>query len=88
VGACCHKCDDQARPGEGAIVATGGGQQLGTFAGALGGQDGVAAAHQPLPGKVWGGDVNEVVFVEQGQLQGVGLHEGSWETISCRNGCE
>ena len=54
----------------------GGGQQLVAFAGALGGQGGVAAAHQPLAGKVRGGDLDEVLLIEQRQLQRVGLDQG------------
>ena len=47
----------------------GGGQQLSACAGAVLGQYRVAAAHQPLPGKVRGVDLDEVLLVEQRQLQ-------------------
>ena len=54
----------------------GGGQQLVAFAGPLGGQRRVVAAHQPLAGIVRGADLDEVLLVEQRQLQRVGLDEG------------
>ena len=42
----------------------GGGQQLAAFAGPLLGQGGVVAAHQPLAGKLRGGDLEEALLVE------------------------
>ena len=54
----------------------GGGQQLVAFAGPLGGQRGVAAAHQPLAGIVRGVDLEQVLLVKQRQLQRIGLNEG------------
>ena len=62
--------------GDGGELFFGGGQQVLAFAGPLFGQGGVAAAHQPFAGIVRGGDLGEVVFVEQGQLQRLGLNEG------------
>ena len=50
-------------------LGVGGGQQLVAFAGALGGQGRVAAAHQPLAGIVRGADLEEVVLIEQRQLK-------------------
>jgi len=40
------------------------------------GQDGVVAAHQPLAGKLRGGDLEQVLLVEQRQLQSTGCDEG------------
>src|SRR6476646_4669937 len=54
----------------------GGGQQLAAFAGAFGGQGGVAAADQPLAGVVGVGDGHQVLLVEQRQLQRVGGPQG------------
>ena len=62
--------------GDGGQLGFGGGQQLVAFAGALGGQGRVAAAHQPLAGVVRVADLNQVVLIEQRQLQRVGLDEG------------
>ena len=47
----------------------GGGEQLGAFAGPLGGQERVAAGDQPFSGVVGVGDLGQVGLVEQGQLQ-------------------
>ena len=47
----------------------GGGQQLVAGAGAVGGQDGVAAGDQPFAGEVIGGDLGQVLLVKQGQLE-------------------
>ena len=57
-------------------VLFGGRQQLAAFAGAFVGQGGVVAAHQPLPGKIRGGDLDEVLLIKQRQLQRPGGHEG------------
>ena len=47
----------------------GGGQQVLARAGAVGGQDRVAAGDQPLAGVVRAGDLGQVLLIEQGQLQ-------------------
>ncbi len=47
----------------------GGGQQLLPGAGAVGGQHGVAAGDEPLAGEIAGGDLRQVLLIEQGQLQ-------------------
>jgi hypothetical protein len=47
----------------------GGGQQLLPGAGAVGGQDRVAAGDEPLAGEVSGGDLREVLLVEEAELQ-------------------
>jgi hypothetical protein len=52
------------------------GQQLGAFAGALVGQRGVVAAHQPLAGVVRMGDLEQVLLVKQRQLQRPSFDEG------------
>ena len=57
------------RGGDRGAGGLGGGQQLGAFAGALGGQGRVAAGDQPFAGVVGVGDLGEVLLVEQGQLQ-------------------
>ena len=62
--------------GDGGEFFFGGGQQLLAFAGALLGQRGVVAAHQPLAGKLRGGDLEEVLLVKQRQLQRALLDEG------------
>ncbi len=54
----------------------GGGQQLAAFAGALFGQHGVVAAHQPLAGKLRGADFEQVLLIEQRQLQRALLDQG------------
>src|SRR5512142_1961558 len=46
-------------------VRLGCGQQVLALAGALGGQDRVAAGDQPLPGVVRGADLGEVLLIEQ-----------------------
>ena len=43
----------------------GGGQQVFALAGPVGGQHRVAAGDQPLAGEVVGGDLGEVLLVEQ-----------------------
>ena len=48
----------------------GGGQQVFPLAGPVGGQDRVAAGDQPLAGVVVGGDLGEVLLVEQAELEG------------------
>ena len=55
--------------GDLAQVGLGGGQQVLALAGALGGQDRVAAGDQPLAGVVRAGDLGQVLLVEQRQLQ-------------------
>ena len=45
-------------------------QQLFAFAGAFGGEVGIAADDQPLAGEVGRGDAGHVALVEQRQLQG------------------
>ena len=47
----------------------GGGQQVLALASALLGQQRVAAGHQPLPGVVRAGDLDQVLLVEQAKLQ-------------------
>ena len=44
-------------------------QEVFAFAGAFAGQDGVAAGDQPLAGEVRGGDLGQVLLIEQRQLQ-------------------
>ena len=57
-------------PGEdGGQQLLGGGQQVVAGAGPVGGQDRVAAGDQPLAGEVLGGDLGQVLLVEQGQLE-------------------
>ena len=62
--------------GDGGQFFFDGGQQLTAFAGPLGGQHGVVAAHQPLAGKVRGVDLDEVLGVKQRQLQRTVVDEG------------
>src|SRR6478735_1432140 len=62
--------------GDGGQFFFGGGQQLTAFAGPLGGQHGLVAAHQPLAGKVRGVDLDEVLGVKQRQLQRTVVDEG------------
>ena len=50
-------------------VGLGGGQQAFALAGPLGFQERVHAGHQPLAGEVRGGDLGQVLDIEQGQLQ-------------------
>ena len=50
-------------------VGLGGGQQRFPLAGPLGFQERVLAGHQPLAGEVRGGDLGQVLGIEQGQLQ-------------------
>ena len=50
-------------------IALGGGEQVFALAGALGGEIGVAADHQPLAGKIGSGDAGHVALVEQRELQ-------------------
>ena len=50
-------------------VGFGGGQQAFALAGPLGFQERVLAGHQPLAGEVRGGDLGQVLGIEQGQLQ-------------------
>jgi hypothetical protein len=45
-------------------------QQVLAFAGAIGGQDRVAAGDQPLAGVVRAGDLGQVLLIEQAHLQG------------------
>ena len=47
----------------------GGGQEVFALAGPLGGQHRVAAGDQPLAGEIPGGDLREVLLIEQRQLQ-------------------
>ncbi len=54
---------------EGGEQLLGGGQQVLADPGAVGGQDRVAAGDQPLAGEVIGGDLGEVLLVEQAELQ-------------------
>src|SRR5207253_4572037 len=54
---------------EGGEQLLGGGQEFFAGAGAVGGQDRVAAGDQPLAGEVGGGDLGEVLLIEQGQLE-------------------
>ena len=54
---------------EGGEQLLGGGQQVLAGAGAVGGQDRVAAGDQPLAGEVAGGDLGEVLLVEQAELE-------------------
>ena len=57
-------------PGEdGGEQLLGGGQQVLPLAGPVGGQGRVAAGDQPLAGEVIGGDLGQVLLVEQGQLE-------------------
>ena len=53
----------------GASSFLGGGEQVLALAGPVGGQHGVAAGDQPLAGEVIGGDLGEVLLVEQAQLE-------------------
>ena len=55
--------------GDGGEFFFGGRQQILAFAGALLGQRGVVAAHQPLAGKLRGADLDQVLLIEQRQLQ-------------------
>ena len=50
-------------------VSLGGGQQAFPLAGPFGFQERVLAGHQPLAGEVRGGDLGQVLGIEQGQLQ-------------------
>ena len=54
---------------EGGEQFLGGGQEFFAFAGAVGGQGRVAAGDQPLAGEVGGGDLGQVLLIEQGQLE-------------------
>ena len=47
----------------------GGGEQVFAVAGAVGGQDRVAAGDQPLAGEVIGGDLGEILLIEETELQ-------------------
>ena len=62
--------------GEVAQFFFGGRQQVVAFAGALVGQGGIVAAHQPLPRVIGVGDFEQVLLIEQRQLQRPGLHQG------------
>ena len=55
--------------GDGRQIGLGGVEQLGAFAGPLGGQGGVAAGDQPFPGVVGVADLGEVLGIEQAHLQ-------------------
>ena len=55
--------------GDGGEFFFGGDQQILAFAGALFGQHGVVAAHQPLAGKLRGADLDQVLLIKQRQLQ-------------------
>ena len=59
----------RAGRGDLAQVGLGGGQQRFALAGPLGFQERVLAGHQPLAGEVRGGDLGQVLGIEQGQLQ-------------------
>ena len=48
----------------------GSGEQFLAGAGAVGGQDRVAAGDQPLAGEVIGGDLGQVLLVEEAELEG------------------
>src|SRR6478736_59693 len=52
-----------------AQVGFGGGQQVQTFAGTLGGEPGIAADHQTVIGKVRRGHLGKIAFVEQRELE-------------------
>src|SRR5208282_400024 len=54
---------------EGGQQFLGGREQVFAGAGVVGGQHRVAAGDQPLAGEVAGGDLGQVLLVEQGQLQ-------------------
>jgi hypothetical protein len=56
-------------------IFLGGGQQILTLVGAFGGDIGVAAGNQPLPGKLGGGDTGRVELIEQGHLQRPALQQ-------------
>ena len=76
-----HLADlDADRPGAGELAGAdpreeggeeflGGGQQVLALAGAVGGQDRVAAGDQPLAGEVIGGDLREVLLIEEAELE-------------------
>src|SRR5207344_3292680 len=55
--------------GDLAQVSLGGSEQRFPLAGPFGFQERVLAGHQPLPGEVRGGDLGQVLGIEQGQLQ-------------------
>ena len=57
-------------------VAFGGRQQSFALAGALARQVGVAADHQPFAGKLGRGDLGQMAFVEQRELQGAAIGQG------------
>src|SRR5215210_7661209 len=59
----------------GGDVLLGRGQQLFALAGALGGEIGIAADHQPLAGEVGGGDARHVALIEQRELQGAAVQQ-------------
>ena len=54
---------------EGGEQLLGGGEQVLAGAGPVGGQDRVAAGDQPLAGEVRGGDLGEVLLVEEAELE-------------------
>ena len=56
-------------------IALGGGEQVFPLAGALGGEIGVAADHQPLAGEIGCGDAGHVALVEQRELQGAAFQQ-------------
>jgi hypothetical protein len=72
---------DADRPGAGELASLdagqeggeeflGGGQQVLAGAGAVGGQHRVAAGDQPLAGEVLGGDLGQVLLIEETELEG------------------
>ena len=64
-------CRRRLDPGdEGGEQLLGGGEQFLAGAGAVGGQDRVAAGDQPLAGEVRRGDLGEVLLVEEAELEG------------------
>ncbi len=60
----------RAGRGDLAQVGFGGGQQAFALAGPLGFQERVHAGHQPLAGEVRGGDLGQVLDIEQGSAAG------------------
>jgi hypothetical protein len=57
-------------------LGLGGGEQLLALAGPFGGEQRIAAHHQPLAGKLRGGDLGKIAFIEQGELQRSLVHQG------------